>query len=64
MEKARLYKQKVDFPGGPVVKTLTSNAEVVGSIPGQTAKTLYLLAKISKHTTVRCNKFHTDLKNL
>ena len=24
-----------DFPGGPVVKTLPSNAEDLGSIPGQ-----------------------------
>ena len=27
-----------DFPGGPVVKTLPSNAGGVGSIPGQGAK--------------------------
>ena len=27
-----------DFPGGPVVKTLPSNAGRVGSIPGQGAK--------------------------
>ena len=27
-----------DFPGGPVVKTLPSNAGGVGSIPGQTAR--------------------------
>ena len=28
-------KQTRDFPGGPVVKTLPSNAGDVGSIPGQ-----------------------------
>ena len=28
-----------DFPGDPVVKTLSSNTEVMGSIPGQGAKT-------------------------
>ena len=27
-----------DFPGGPVVKTLPSNAEGMGSIPGQGTK--------------------------
>ena len=27
-----------DFPGGPVVKTLSSNAGGIGSIPGQGAK--------------------------
>ena len=27
-----------DFPGGPMVKTLPSNAGIVGSIPGQGAK--------------------------
>ena len=28
-----------DFPGGPVVNTSASNAESVGSVPGQRAKT-------------------------
>ena len=28
-----------DFPGGPVVKTLPSNAGGMGSIPGQGTKT-------------------------
>ena len=31
-------KQTRDFPGGPVVKTLPSNAGDVGSIPGQRTK--------------------------
>ena len=30
--------QARDFPGGPVVKTSPSNAEGVGSIPGQETK--------------------------
>ena len=30
-----------DFPGGPVVKTLPSNAGGVGSVPGQGAKILH-----------------------
>ena len=30
-----LNRNTRDFPGGPVVKTSSSNAEVAGSIPGQ-----------------------------
>ena len=35
------YKETMckDFPGGPVVNTSPSNAESVGSVPGQRAKT-------------------------
>ena len=33
-----LEKQNRDFPGGPVVKTLLSNAGGAGLIPGQGAK--------------------------
>ena len=32
-----------DFPGGPVVKTLPSNAGRAGSIPGQGAKIQHVL---------------------
>ena len=32
--------RKRDFPGGPVVKALSSKAQDVGSIPGQGAKIL------------------------
>ena len=32
-----------DFPSGPVVKTLPSNAGVVGSNPGQGAEILHAL---------------------
>ena len=35
--------RKGDFPGGPVVKTLPSNAGGVGSIPGHAAKVPYAL---------------------
>ena len=35
--------RKEDFPGGPVVKTLPSNAGGVGSIPGHAAKVPYAL---------------------
>ena len=40
-----------DFPGGPMVKTLPSNAAGVGSITGQGAKIPYLMAKKPKHKT-------------
>ena len=33
-----VFKIDRDFPGGPVVKTLPSNARGVGSIPGWEAK--------------------------
>ena len=34
--KSNKYKSlQMDFPGGPVVKTLPSNAGGVGSIPGR-----------------------------
>ena len=37
--KAQVENTDQDFPGGPVVKTLPSNAGGAGSIPGQGAKT-------------------------
>ena len=37
-----------DFPGGPVVKTLTSTAGGMGSIPGQRTKILHALESKSK----------------
>ena len=45
--KKWLFKKYMegDFPGGPMVKTLPSNAGAVGSIPGQGAKIPYLMAK-------------------
>ena len=38
MEKKIKKQYKGDFPGGPVVKTLLSNAGGVRSIPGRGAK--------------------------
>ena len=41
-----------DFPSGPMVKTLPSNVEGVGSIPGWGAKiSLALWPKMPKHKT-------------
>ena len=54
-----------NFPGGPVVKTLPSNAEGAGSIPGQGTKIPY--ASQPKKQNVKqkqyCKKFNKDFKN-
>ena len=59
-------KTKVgDFPGGPVVKTLPSNAEGVGSIPGQGIKTLHASWSENQHIKQKqyCNRFSKGFKN-
>ena len=38
-----------DFPGGPVVKNLPSNAEDAGSIPGWGTKIPYAAGQLSPH---------------
>ena len=54
-----------DFPGGPVVKTLRSNAGGMGLIPDWGTQIPY--APGQKTNTVRqkqsCNKFNKDFKN-
>ena len=54
-----------DFPGGPVVKTLSSNAGGVGSISGQGTKIPH--ASQPKNQNIKqkeyCNKFNEDFKN-
>ena len=54
-----------DFPGGPVVKTLPSNAVGVGSIPGQGIKIPH--APWSENQNIKqkqyCNKFNKGFKN-
>lgn len=35
MQTSLFKRKKQDFPGGPVVNNLPSNAEDAGSIPGQ-----------------------------
>ena len=54
-----------DFPGGPVVKTLPSNAGDEGSILGQGDKIPY--ASWPKNQNIKqkqyCNKFNKDFKN-
>ena len=60
-----IKKPERDFPGGPVVKTLPSNAGGAGSIPGQGAKLPHALWP--KHQNIKqkqyCNKFNKDFKN-
>ena len=56
----------MDFPGGPVVKKLPSNAGGVGSIPGLEAKIPpTLTAKKTEHRQQKqyCNKSNKDFKN-
>ena len=42
-----------DFPGGPVVKNLPSNAEDTGSIPGRGTKIPHVAGQLSLHATTR-----------
>ena len=39
-----------DFPGGPVVQKLPSDAGGVGSIPGQGTKIPHAMGQLSPHT--------------
>ena len=51
-----------DFSSGPVVKTLPSPAESVGSIPDQGAKTPHALGPKNQDLKQKqyCNKFNED----
>ena len=57
--------QPRDFPGGPVVKTPSSNAEGGDLIPGQRTKIPHVLR--SKNQNIKqkqyCNAFNNDFKN-
>ena len=54
-----------DFPGGPVVKTLPSNAEGAGLIPGRGAKIPHALGPKNQNIKQKqyCNKLNRDFKN-
>ena len=54
-----------DFPGGPVVKTLPSNAGGAGSIPGWGAKIPHASWPKNQNRKQKryCNKFNKDFKN-
>ena len=50
------FNQKIetgDFPGGPVVKNLPSNAEDACSIPGQGIKIPHTMGQIHPHAATR-----------
>ena len=51
METTSIKEQSRDFPGGPVGKTLPSNAGRVGSIPGWGAKVHMSLGQKTKLKT-------------
>ena len=42
-----------NFPGGPVVKNLPSNAEDAGLIPGQGTKIPHATGQLSPHVATR-----------
>ena len=44
-------KQRGDFPGGPVVKSLPCNAEVMGLIPGWETKIPHAMGQQSLRAT-------------
>ena len=54
-----------NFPGGPVVETLPSNAEGAGLIPGLGAKIPHALWLENQdiRKLKQCNKFNKDFKN-
>ena len=54
-----------DFPGGPVVKTLPSNAGCAGLIPGQGAKIPHAWRPRNQHIKQKqyCNKLNKNFKN-
>ena len=59
------YRYLGAFPGSPLVKTLPSNAEGEGSIPGQGAKISQALQPKKQNTKWKqySNKFNKDFKN-
>ena len=60
LRKERDRRALWNFDGGPVVKTLPSNAEDMGLIPGRGTKIPHAGGQISLHATTResmcCNK--------
>jgi len=52
-EKGNKREQRGNFPGGPVIKTLLSNADGAGSIPGWGTKIPHALQ--SKNQNIKKN---------
>ena len=67
IETIMVLKEKLgDFPGGPVVNILTSNAGVAGLIPGQGTKIPHASQPKTQNIKQKkqcCNKFSKDLKD-
>ena len=61
--KTNSQKKPRDFSHGPVVRTLTFNAGVMGSIPGQGAKILHALWPKNIKQKQYFKKFNKDFKN-
>ena len=53
-----------DFPGGPVVKNLPCNAEVVGSLLGQGTKIPHAEGQLSPCTTTRESTHHNEILSM
>ena len=49
-----------NFPGGPVVKNLPSNAGHAGCIPGQGTKTPHAVRQLNPRTTTRGAMYHNE----
>ena len=47
MQTSLFKRRKRDFPGGPVVKNLPSNAEDAGSIPGRGTKISHAVRQLN-----------------
>ena len=60
-----LKQSRGDFPGGPVVKTLPSNAGDAGLIPGRGAKSPHASGPKNQNIKQKRygNKFNKDFKN-
>ena len=55
---------KEDFPGGPVVETLPSNAGGAGSIPAQGAKVPHASRPKIQNIKIRSNTVTNSIKSL
>ena len=60
-EKTKVYLKKTsDFPGGPVIKNLPSNAGDVGLIPGFGTKIPHAAKQLSPGTATTEPKHHNE----
>ena len=58
------HHERGNFPGGPVVKTSPSNAEGMGSIPGQGAKIPYASQPKNQNINNRSSTVTSSIKTL